>query len=167
MKLECPKCFACGEVTDIELRNNPMRKFCIFCGSTLRKFKSRKSPTTYRISDNVKRSRGQEKRAARTYRMRQQAASGATPNYKSDLREMGKRRGETKETTHRSFSLKLDELLKLESEARAGEKPMFLIEFQCVHPFKRYEVLPAGMLEALIAENEELKRKVQSGDTND
>lgn len=80
--------------------------------------------------------------------------------YEGDARARGERIVECKETTAKSYTLKLDTLLKLEAEARAGERPIFQIEFQGVHPFKRFEVLPAGMLQELIAENEELKRRL-------
>jgi hypothetical protein len=60
-----------------------------------------------------------------------------------------------KETTAKSFSLKLAELQKLERESHLGERPLFLIEFQCVSPPKRYAVVPEWVLEGLIAEKEE------------
>jgi hypothetical protein len=93
-------------------------------------------------TDAQKRSRSQEKRAARRYGMWQQAASGSKVHAKSDLRDPGKFRGEMKETTRASFSLKLETLMKLEKEADTAEVPLLEIEFQGVHPFKRYVVLP-------------------------
>lgn len=94
------------------------------------------------MRDNLKRSRDQEKRTARTWGMRQQPASGAKGGAKSDMRKRGVARGETKETINKSFSLKLEELEKLELEAAGKEDPFFMIEFQGVTPHRRYVVAP-------------------------
>lgn len=98
--------------------------------------------TRYGRSDSQKRSRSQEKRASKRYGMKQQVASGSKPHAKSDLRDQGKYRGEMKETIKKSYSLKLETMMKLEKEADTGELPFLEIEFQGTHPFRRYVVLP-------------------------
>jgi len=94
------------------------------------------------LHDNIRRSRAQEKRAAKRYGGRRQAASGSQPGAKGDVRAMGRMRGECKFTRAASFSLKLEELRKIEQEAAAGEVPVFEIEFQTGFPSRRYVVLP-------------------------
>ena len=59
-------------------------------------------------------------------------------------------RGECKFTSNKSFSLKLEELIKLERESSGGEHPLFEIEFQGGRPFKRYVVLPDWVYASLI-----------------
>jgi hypothetical protein len=81
--------------------------------------------------------------------MDQQVASGSKPHAKADLRERGKFRGGMKETIKKSFSLKLETLMKLEREADTAEMPLLEIEFQGVHPFKRYVVLPEWVFTSL------------------
>lgn len=102
------------------------------------------------VTNQQKRSRDQERRLAKTFGMRQQVASGAIPGIKSDLREKGRLRGEAKETVHKSYSLKLVELEKLEREAQGGELPLFMVEFQGSHPFKRYVVMPEWVALSLL-----------------
>ena len=102
-------------------------------------------------SDNQKRSRLQEKYAAKRYGARRQKASGALPGVKGDLRDPGRLRGECKFTRAASYTLKLEELRKLEQEAGAGEVPMFEIEFQTNPPFKRFVVLPQWAYDQLYA----------------
>ena len=155
IKLWCPQCHGLFDRDPTALKNNPILKRCVHCGVPLRAPKHERQ-----VSDSQRRSRDQEKRSAKKYKMERQLASGSMTHWKSDGVATGKRRGENKETTSRSFQLKLDELLKLERESRGGETPIFIIEFQGVHPFKSYEVLPAGTLENLIAENEELRAQL-------
>jgi len=138
-------CSSCG--TTEEAHVTKMRGgFCPRCGDRM---STARSPTR-RVTNQQKRSRDQERRLAKTFGMDRQAASGALPNVKSDLRDPGKLRGEAKETTKKSFSLKLEELEKLEKEARGGEMPLFMVEFQGVHPFKRYVVMPEWVALSLL-----------------
>lgn len=102
-------------------------------------------------SSNQKRSQDQEKRAAKHYGARRQKASGAIPGVKGDLRDPGRLRGECKFTRAASYSLKLEELRKLELEAGCQELPVFEIEFQNNPPFKRYVVLPQWAFDQLYA----------------
>ena len=60
-------------------------------------------------------------------------------------------RGECKFTRAQSYTLKLEELRKLELEAGYGELPMFEVEFQHNLPFKRYVVLPEWAYSQLYA----------------
>lgn len=88
-----------------------------------------------------KRSKDQEKRAARRYGGSRTAASGALDE-KGDVRVHGVMRIECKYTAAKSFTLKREELEKIEKEAiAAGEMPVFEIEFQNHHPKRRFVVL--------------------------
>lgn len=101
-------------------------------------------------NDNQKRSREQEKKAEQRYGARRQPASGALPHAKSDLRDPGRVRVECKFTRAKSFSLKLEELKKLERERVGDEHPVFEIEFQGERPFKRYVVIPQWLYSHLV-----------------
>ena len=149
MKYICPSCYAEEET--------PFRAihYCHQCDCAM----SPEVPRGRPKSDSHRRSVSQEKRAAKAYRVRRQPGSGCVDGYEGDGRKKGERMVEVKETTKKSYALKLETLLKLEKEART-ETPIFQIEFQGVHPFKRYEVLPAGTLENLIAELDELKKRL-------
>lgn len=100
------------------------------------------SPAPKEKSDKRKRSSDQEKRAAKRHGAKVVAGSGASPLSKGDIHKRGKIRGECKYTDAASYSLKLDELRKLEREAKIDEDPIFEIEFQGVSPFRRYYVIP-------------------------
>ena len=78
---------------------------------------------------------------------KRQKASGSLSGAKGDIRKVGVLRGECKFTRAKSFSLKLEELKKIELEVGAGENPAFFIEFQCQQPPKRYVVLPEWLYE--------------------
>jgi hypothetical protein len=137
--LVCPKCGL--EVQGV----TTVTKTCWKCGvrMTVRKNKRGRS-------DSQKRSQDQEKRAAKRYSMRKQPGSGSRDGAKGDLRDVGKRRAELKETIKKSFSLKLDVLEKIEREATGSEDPLLEIEFQGVFPHKRYVVLPDHAYESMI-----------------
>lgn len=153
-------CTKCVENFSVDERLSYMKRIrptCPKCGTILVKAKKR----ARRKTDAQKRSIDQEHRAMKAYQVRRQPASGASEHYKSDGRERNKRRVEVKETTAKSYSLKLETLLKLEKEATCGEMPIFQIEFQGIYPYKRYEVLTAGTLENLIAENEKLRSQIE------
>ena len=106
-------------------------------------------------SENQRRSRVQEKKAAARYGGRVQPASGAMADEKGDIRDHGRIRGECKFTRAKSFSLKLEELKKIESEAVGGELPLFEIEFQRDHPYRRYVVVPDWVMEKLLGDHDE------------
>ena len=76
-----------------------------------------------------KRSLRQERDLAEAIGGRQQPGSGAIPGLKGDVRLKGVFRCESKSTVHRSWSLKLDDLAKIRSEAGADEAPAFDIIF--------------------------------------
>jgi len=114
-----PMCGACGEQT-----------VCVY-------------PKSGR-TDSQRRSKLQEKRAAKRVGGRVQPASGAG-RAKGDVRVPGELRMECKLTRASSYSLRLDLLQKIERECTTGEKPIFEIEFQGVFPTKRYVVLPGWL----------------------
>lgn len=145
VKYKCPQCHRVVERDPALLKMNPVLKRCQDCGVPLKWHREEK-----KTPDSRRRSKDQERRAAKEFGAKQQPASGALPTRKSDIRKPGHLRGEMKETTADSYRLKLDDLLKLEREATNGEISLFVIEFQCVHPPKRYEILPAGTVASLI-----------------
>jgi hypothetical protein len=112
------------------------------CGADLNK--TGKSPRTGK-TDSQKRSQAQEKRAAKRTGARVQPASGAMSDAKGDLRKRGELRIECKLTRAKSFTLKREDLEKLESETAGGELPVFEIEFQDRLPYKRYAILPGWL----------------------
>jgi hypothetical protein len=92
-----------------------------------------------------KKSRLQERRAAEDLGGYVQKASGATDFAKGDVRKPGDVRVECKTTSARSFSLKLDELIKIQGEALRGgaESAVMQVEFQGAQGLnKKYAVLP-------------------------
>jgi hypothetical protein len=68
---------------------------------------------------------------------------------KGDVRKRGEARIECKFTRAKSFSLKLSELQKIETEAEGDETPAFYVEFQGQQPHKRYVVIPEWLYESL------------------
>lgn len=105
-------------------------------------------------SDSQKRSRAQEKRAAKRLGGNVQPGSGAG-RAKGDVRVPWHARVECKLTRAKSFSLKLSELEKIESEAIPPEMPIFEIEFQGVTPHKRYAVIPGWLLDHFMSLEDE------------
>lgn len=108
---------------------------CDQCGYPMEWLKNRGK------TDAQHRSLDQEKRAAKRYSMKRQPGSGSMGHAKSDLTSEHFR-GELKETTRKSFSVKLDILEKIEKECEGGQHPFLEVEFQGVFPHKRYVVLP-------------------------
>lgn len=111
-------------------------------------------------TDNQKRSRRQEKKAAERYGGRAQPGSGSIDTVKSDVRDAGVSRGECKLTRAKSYSLKLELLNKIEAEAVGEEIPYMEIEFQGVNPHRRFVVMPAWAFETLL-------ERSRSGNTDD
>lgn len=147
------RCWDCGhvwETTFLSLKLDPVRQ-CPEC----RFFAT---PEVLRgrgvRNDNRERSLTQEKKAEQRYGARRQPASGAMPHAKADLRDPGRVRVECKFTRAKSFTLKLEDLLKLEREKAGDEHPVFEIEFQCEKPFKRYVVIPQWLYSHLTEEGE-------------
>lgn len=104
-------------------------------------------------TDSQKRSRNQEKRVASREGGKRQPGSGSVDGFEGDVRVTGKYRGECKFTRAKSFSLKLEELMKLEKQAGSGELPAFDIEFQGINPHRRYVVLPEWVFDTLMEES--------------
>lgn len=149
VQVQCPDCGHGWEVAPLVLRVDPVRQ-CPECRffHRLQMVERRKKSR----SDNLRRSQEQEKKAEKRYGARRQPASGALPHAKSDLRDLGRIRVECKFTRASSFTLKLDELKKLERERYGDEHPVFEIEFQSEKPFKRYVVIPQWLYEHLAEE---------------
>ena len=83
-------------------------------------------------SQGQRKSQLQEKRAAKDLGGRVQPGSGASEFAKGDVRKAGQLRVECKTTGYRSYSLKLDDIIKIQSEAMNGgaEDWAMQIEFQ-------------------------------------
>lgn len=147
------RCGDCGhvwETTTLRLKLDPIHQ-CPKC----RFFATPEVQRGRRVrNDNRERSLAQEKKAEQRYGARRQPASGAMPHSKSDLRDSGRIRVECKFTRAKSFTLKLEELKKLEREKTGDEHPVFEIEFQAEKPFKRYVVIPQWLYSHLVGEGE-------------
>ena len=111
------------------------------------------TPVHQKATDNVRRSKKQERRVARREGGRRQPGSGARDGFEGDVRSVGKYRGECKFTRSHSYSLKVVDLEKLEAQAAAGELPVFDVEFQSVSPPKRYVIMPEWAYETLMVES--------------
>lgn len=141
-------CANCGAETKINLlilrakASAGLPYQCSGCGEDLGKFgyKPRRGKT-----DAQKRSRQQEKKAAKRTGGRLTPGSGNQPGAKGDVRVLGSARIECKCTTAMSFRLKLEDLMKIERAGESGENPILEIEFQGVHPNRRYVVLPGWL----------------------
>jgi hypothetical protein len=144
---ECGHIARVNKLTWAARRKGGLDYPCVKCSADLYKvgerFKAGKS-------DNQKRSKQQEKRAARRVGGRVQPASGAG-RAKGDVRSTWHARVECKLTRASSFTLKLAELEKIEREAAPPEKPIFEIEFQGVTPNKRYAVIPGWLLDHFLS----------------
>lgn len=101
-----------------------------------------------------KRSRDQERRAAKRDGGRVRPASGSMDHAKGDVYEAGVYLKECKYTAAKSYSLKPDVVDKVTSEAGPGETPVLEIEFQGIFPKRRVYVLPEWAWEEYL----ELKR---------
>lgn len=123
---------------------------CSACGVDLFKHGVRERPGA---TDNQRRSRKQEKRVAKREGARRQPGSGAVDGFEGDIRAVGRYRGECKFTRAASYSLKLADLKKLETQARGCELPAFDIEFQSESPPKRYVVVPEWVFDMLMEES--------------
>ncbi len=122
---------------------------CVLCGGNLTWEEIRTGKT-----DSQKRSRAQEKRAAKRTGGGVQPGSGAG-RAKGDVRRAWHSRVECKLTRAKSYSLKLTDLEKIEKETVPPEKPIFEIEFQGVTPHKRYAVIPGWLLDHFMSLEEE------------
>jgi ribosomal protein L44E len=140
------KCGACGHTESINKLAWAVSSFptpCPGCNEDLRKVGER---TKRGKTDSQKRSRKQEKRAAKRVGGKVQPGSGAG-RAKGDVRAPWHARIECKLTRAKSFGLKLAALEKIEKEALPPELPIFEIEFQGVTPHKRYAVIPGWLLD--------------------
>ena len=140
------ECGACGNTVKVDeliffIHPEGLPYPCPKCGADL--YEVGKKPKRGK-TNSQKRSRLQEKRAASRIGGRVQPASGAG-QAKGDVRDVGRIRMECKFTRAKSYSLKLEELKKIEREAGSGEQPIFEIEFQGIHPHERYVVLPGWL----------------------
>ena len=143
LRLRCKQCdhtFSYNKFVFSVRKKSGVENPCEECGANLNT--EGVSPPKRGRTDDQKRSQAQEKLAAARHGAKVQPGSGAPAHSKGDIRDAGELRGECKFTRAKSFSLKLEELKKLEQEASSGELPIFEIEFQGVRPAKRYYVMP-------------------------
>ena len=97
----------------------------------------KRRPQTRRISGK------QEAANAKMIGGRTTIASGSTPIDKGDVKSSDVRE-EDKYTKHRSYSLKLEELKKIEATCRGDQIPVFMVELDRFGPERRqYAVIPA------------------------
>lgn len=120
---------------------------CPSCGKSFLATRDTLKPRRRGRTDNQRRSRDQEKRAAKRDGAERRPASGAMDHAKGDLVKSGLFLKECKETTARSFSVKKDVLDKVEKEAGVGETPVLEVEFQGTYPKKRVYVIPEWAFE--------------------
>lgn len=153
VKFECPVCQTPQKIPTTVMR--VMRNAGIFVGCSncnhpfSRKELFQQQRKLRGRTDDQKRSIEQEKNAAKRYGGKRVPASGAMPGSKGDVRDKGRLMVECKFTRAKSYRLKLEDLMKLESEAGANEAPVFEIEFHSVHPHRRYVVIPDWYYEHL------------------
>ena len=103
-----------------------------------------------------KRSQKQELQIAGQFDGRTQPGSGAMPWAKGDVRKKGVFRIEAKFTEAKSYSLKLEDLEKIEAECEGAEKPIFIIDYleNGTRSLRgRYAVLTDTHLEELLNES--------------
>lgn len=155
MNLRCNACQSECEVDALVFQTKRKKRAglvfpCPACGEDLYRFGEF---VRQRTLDNQRRSKKQEKRVAVREGGRRQPGSGARDGWEGDVRNPGKYRGECKFTRASSYSLKLTDLKKLESQAAANELPAFDVEFQSESPPKRYVILPEWAYETLMEES--------------
>ena len=143
MRLKCSVCWGVTDIAPVAYRQRRKAGLpwsCPYCRANL--METGGPPDKKGRSDNQKRSKKQEEGVANRTGSRRQKASGSLSGAKGDVRAQGKMRGECKFTRAKSFSLKLEELKKIERETGNEEIPAFFIEFQCQQPPGRYVVVP-------------------------
>jgi hypothetical protein len=143
------KCPDCGAINELWVPRGVVSHVpCAVCGENI---VIKDSIFTHgRGSAIKKRSKDQEKRAAKRWNARGQPGSGAMDHTKGDVRKKGVLREECKFTLAKSYTIKLEELLKIEREASGDETPFLEIEFQGIHPYRRYCILPEWALQSLM-----------------
>lgn len=101
---------------------------------------------------SVKRSKVQERDTAARLGGKVTRASGAGAFEKADVRVKGLVRVENKTTQHRSFSVTLETIEKIEGHAlQAGELPVMEIEIDNQGARQRVAVIPTWALDMLVA----------------
>jgi len=149
-------CRKCDKVTTVAMpvfrqrRKAGLGYACKHCGADLCKEGGKPDR---RPSDNKKRSREQEERMAKREGGRAQPGSGSVRGFEGDVRNTGKMRGEAKFTRAASYTLKLEDLTKLETQARGDEFPIFEVEFQRANQKKRFVVMPGWVYDTLMDES--------------
>jgi len=118
---------------------------------------SLKIPKRLKLHPSMQRSKDQEEELALRVGGRKTLASGAL-DVKGDVRKKGVVRIEAKTTSHKSFSVTLDMLKKIEDAAfSANELPAIVVEFidQKGKPKSSVAVVPTYVLEMIGAWKEE------------
>jgi hypothetical protein len=154
LRIECNKCGTSILVhTPVwnRVRDLGLSYPCDTCMADLTKHGKIQKP---KKSNVHKDSRAQEKRMAKREGGRVQPGSGNVPGYEGDVRLPGKQlRGECKFTKAASYTLKLEDLLKLEKQAIGDELPVFEVEFHRATQRQRYIILPGWVYDALMEES--------------
>jgi hypothetical protein len=96
-------------------------------------------------------SMGQELDIAESLNARVQKGSGALPWAKGDVLKSGVFRVEAKYTEAKSYSVKLEDLEKIQGECQGAEFPVFVIDFkQQGKTRERVALIPFNILETLL-----------------
>jgi hypothetical protein len=95
------------------------------------------------MDHNKRKSRLQERRAAKDIGGREQPGSGAPEFYKGDVRKAQDLRVECKTTSAQAYQLRLIDLEKIKIEALRGNDPMWAmqVEFQTQTGGKKFAVI--------------------------
>ncbi len=126
------------------------------CGNCKNVFKSRNVVLKDYVPQNKRPTRkisdAQEKANAKKLGGQRTAGSGSVPNpvHKGDVRAHDLRL-ECKSTGKKSFSLKLEDLKKIQSQARGDEIPVFSVEFRGTTKEEFYILPEAWFLQLLEA----------------
>jgi len=150
LRSECPCCGNVDKWNAATLRRGIIKtRSCGVCGASYNPYEQlhKTGPT-----GGQKRSRAQEKAGAKKYGGSVQVGSGATRHAKGDVQRTGKHRIEFKSTTSRSFSVKLEDLDRIEKIAAAADEiPAFEVEFSGEFPPRSFTVVPSWLFAQLLS----------------
>jgi hypothetical protein len=132
------RCSICGYqkvAVQVRGRDGTGRRppYCIHCNSgiektvPLRPLESKQRPKASKVRRLAKK---QDEKVAKAIGGRVQAASGARPDCKGDVRVYGEHRVETKYTFAQSFRVTREMLNKIRSECAGLEKPALVLDFK-------------------------------------
>lgn len=151
VKAECPECGTEQRYAPALLKRSPIQTLqCEECRLVFKPTAIKRGRT-----DAQRRSKDQEDRSAKRNQARRVPGSGSSYRAKGDVKDPGRLHGECKHTVNRTTTLKLDDLLKAERESTMGERVLFEVEFQSVHPYRRFVVLSDEAYQTLLGQAEE------------